>query len=180
MRVLDCEIDGLKLIEPDFYPDSRGYFSEIWNERKYCECGISADFVQDNESKSAKGVVRGLHWQDGVHAQAKLVRVISGAVWDVAVDLRKGSSSFGKYAAFLLSGENRRQLFIPRGFAHGFVVLQDDTVFAYKCDNFYNPQSERGMRFDDPDLAIEWPQCDVPLKLSEKDLKHPFFRDLFP
>lgn len=180
MRVLDCDIAGLKIVEPDCFLDSRGYFCEVWNENRYRQAGIDAKFVQDNESMSAKGVLRGLHWQDGEYAQAKLVRVVCGAVWDVAVDLRKGSPTFGKYSACLLSGENHRQFFIPRGFAHGFVVLRDNTVFSYKCDNFYHRPSERGIRFDDPDLAIEWPDCGVPFSLSEKDLSHRFFRELFP
>lgn len=179
MKVVETGIEGLKAIEPDRFADSRGYFCETWNERKYRAAGITVTFVQDNESLSSKGVIRGLHWQAGEHAQAKLVRVVRGAVWDVAVDLREGSPSFGKYAAFELNTENNLQFFIPRGFAHGFVVLRDDTVFSYKCDNFYCPESERGIRFDDPDINIKWPELDVPYLLSEKDRRYPFLKELF-
>ena len=142
--------------------------------------GINCDFVQDNESKSSYGVLRGLHWQAAPYTQAKLVRVVSGSVLDVAVDIRKGSPTFGKYEAVELSGENKRQLFIPRGFAHGFAVLSEEAVFAYKCDNIYMPSAERGMRFDDPALGIDWqikPDC---WNLSEKDKKHPKFADIEP
>jgi len=180
MKVIDTEIEGLKIIEPDVFGDHRGWFCETYNAERYRAAGIEATFVQDNESFSSKGVVRGLHWQASPHAQAKLVRVIQGAVWDVAVDLRKGSKTFGKHMAVTLSAENRRQLFIPRGFAHGFIVLEDNTLFSYKCDNLYCAASERGMRFDDPALGIEWPKLDRPLKLSEKDTKHPFFSDIEP
>ena len=180
MKVIDTEIEGLKIIEPDVYGDHRGWFCETYNAERYHAAGIEAIFVQDNESFSSKGVVRGLHWQASPHTQAKLVRVIQGAVWDVAVDLRKGSKTFGKHMAITLSAENRRQFFIPRGFAHGFIVLEDNTLFSYKCDNLYCAASERGMRFDDPALGIEWPKLDQPLKLSEKDTKHPFFSDVEP
>ena len=173
MKVIDTEIEGVKLVEPDIHRDSRGYFCETYNEERYRRAGITATFVQDNESMSSKGVVRGLHWQADPHSQAKLVRVIRGAVWDVAVDVRKGSPTFGRHVAATLSAENGRQFFIPRGFAHGFIVLEDDTLFSYKCDNLYCPESERGIRFDDPELGIVWPDIGVPLKLSEKDTRHP-------
>ena len=134
MKVIDTEIEGVKIIEPDVFGDPRGWFCETYNAERYRNAGIDAVFVQDNESFSAKGVVRGLHWQAAPHTQAKLVRVIKGSVWDVAVDIRKDSKTFGKHIAVVLSADNRRQLFIPRGFAHGFIVLEDNTLFCYKCD----------------------------------------------
>ncbi len=173
MKVIDTEIEGLKVIEPDVFGDSRGWFCETFNADRYRAAGIDCVFVQDNESFSSKGVVRGLHWQAAPHTQAKLVRVIQGAVWDVVVDIRKGSATFGKHVAMTLTAENKRQFFIPRGFAHGFIVLEDNTLFSYKCDNLYCPASERGMRFDDPALGIEWPDLGMTLTLSEKDKKHP-------
>ena len=173
MKVVDLEINGLKVIEPDVFGDSRGYFVEQYNRARYRDAGVDAEFVQDNESLSSKGVVRGLHWQAGEHAQAKLVRVIRGAVWDVAVDIRKGSPTYGRHASVVLTGENKKQFFIPRGFAHGFIVLEDNTLFSYKCDNLYCPSADRGMLFSDPELAIEWPKVDVEIRLSEKDRKHP-------
>ena len=178
MKVTETFIRGLKVIEPDVYFDGRGYFAETYSYERYAAHGIREIFVQDNESKSQKGVVRGLHWQTGSAAQAKLVRVIRGTVLDVAVDLRKGSPTYGKHHAEILTGDNRRQILVPRGFAHGFIVLEDDTVFAYKCDNLYNKASERGMRFDDPELGIKWPDLGMPPILSEKDVNHPFFKDV--
>ena len=180
MKVVDTEIDGLKIVEPDVFGDSRGWFCETYNAERYRKAGIGNVFVQDNESFSSKGVVRGLHWQAAPHTQAKVVRVIQGAVWDVAVDIRKGSPTYGRHVAVTLTGESRMQLYIPRGFAHGFIVLEDDTLFAYKCDNFYSPSLERGMRFDDPALGIEWPEIGVDLTLSEKDRKHPLLKDVVP
>ena len=180
MKVIDAGLEGLKIIEPDVFGDERGWFCEQYNAARYKAAGITADFVQDNESFSRKGVVRGLHWQAAPHTQAKLVRVIRGAVWDVAVDIRKGSATFGKHVSAVLSGENRKQFFIPRGFAHGFIVLEDDTLFSYKCDNLYCATADRGMRFDDPALGIEWPQVDVELRLSEKDQRHPLLADIEP
>ena len=180
MKVIDAELEGLKIVEPDVFGDARGWFCEQYNAARYKAAGITADFVQDNESFSRKGVVRGLHWQAAPHTQAKLVRVIRGAAWDVAVDIRKGSPTFGKHVSVVLSGENRKQFFIPRGFAHGFIVLEDDTLFSYKCDNLYCATSDRGMRFDDPALGIEWPQVDVELRLSEKDQRHPLLADIEP
>lgn len=178
MKVIDTEIEGVKIIEPDYHRDGRGYFVETYNAERYKAAGIAADFVQDNESFSMKGVVRGLHWQAAPHTQAKLVRVIRGAVWDVAVDIRKGSPTFGKHVAVTLSAENGRQFFIPRGFAHGFIVLEDNTLFSYKCDNLYCPTSDRGLRFDDPALNIIWPDIGVSFTLSEKDQRHPLFGDI--
>lgn len=180
MNVIDTEIQGVKIVEPQIIGDSRGWFAEQYNAARYKAAGINADFVQDNESFSSKGVVRGLHWQAADHAQAKLVRVIKGAVWDVAVDIRKGSPTYGRYVAVTLSAENKRQFFIPRGFAHGFIVLEDDTLFSYKCDRLYCKEADRGMLFSDPSLGIEWPDLGMELKLSEKDTKHPLFKDIEP
>ena len=180
MKVAATDIDGVLVIEPDVHGDSRGWFVEQYNAARYKAAGIAADFVQDNESFSSKGVVRGLHWQAGAHGQAKLVRVIRGSAWDVAVDIRKGSPTFGKYVSAILTGDNKKQFFIPRGFAHGFVVLEDDTLFSYKCDNLYCRESERGLMFDDPALGIRWPEIDVEIRLSEKDQKHPPLAEIEP
>lgn len=182
MTIVDAPngVSGLRILVPDVHADARGYFSEVYNASRYASAGIDTVFVQDNESFSSKGVVRGLHWQAAPHTQAKLVRVIRGAVWDVAVDIRKGSPTFGRHVAVTLTGENRKQFFIPRGFAHGFIVLEDDTLFSYKCDNLYCPAAERGMRFDDPALGIAWPEVGVPLTLSEKDMRHPLFGMIEP
>ena len=180
MEVIDTEIPGVKVVEPDFHRDSRGYFAETYNEERYIKAGIDAKFVQDNESLSSRGVLRGLHWQAGEHAQAKLVRVVRGAVWDVAGDIRKGSPTFGRHVACELTAANVRQFYVPRGFAHGFVVLEDDTLFSYKCDNLYCRESERGMRYDDPALGIEWPVLGAPPLLSEKDMRHPGLAGIEP
>ena len=173
MNVIATEIEGVKIIEPQVFGDARGWFVEQYNAERYKAAGIVADFVQDNESFSSKGVVRGLHWQAAPHTQAKLVRVIHGAVWDVAVDIRKGSPTFGKAVSCELTAENGRQFYIPRGFAHGFVVLEDNTLFSYKCDNLYCKESERGLKFDDPALGIKWPWPGRDFLLSEKDKLHP-------
>ena len=180
MKVTTTEIEGVCVIEPDVHGDARGWFCEQYNAARYKAAGITADFVQDNESFSSKGVVRGLHWQAAPHTQAKLVRVAHGSVWDVVVDIRRNSPTYGRHVAVTLSAENRRQLYIPRGFAHGFVVLEDNTVFSYKCDNLYCPAAERGMRFDDPALGIDWPDIGVPLTLSEKDRRHPLLAAIEP
>ena len=180
MEIEETDIAGVKIITPKIFRDARGYFTETYNAARYGAAGITNVFVQDNESQSQKGVLRGLHWQAAPHTQAKLVRVIRGAVWDVAVDIRKGSPTFGKHVAVTLSAENRKQFFIPRGFAHGFIVLEDDTLFSYKCDNLYCASADRGMRFDDPALGIKWPEIGVELTLSEKDGRHPFLRDIEP
>ncbi len=180
MKAYDTTIPGVRIIEPQVFGDGRGWFCEQYSAGRYKAAGIDADFVQDNESFSAKGVVRGLHWQAGAHAQAKLVRVVRGAVWDVAVDVRKGSPTFGRHVSVVLTGENRRQAFIPRGFAHGFVVLEDETLFSYKCDNLYCREAERGLKFDDPALGIEWPKVDVAVNLSDKDRRHPPLKDIEP
>jgi len=178
MEVIKTEIDGVLIIEPKVFGDHRGYFFESFNEREFAEkSGVDVHFVQDNESKSCYGVVRGLHFQKGEHAQAKLVRVISGKVLDVAVDIRPGSPTFGKHVAVELTAENHRQFFIPKGFAHGFVVLSPEAVFQYKCDEFYCPEAEGAIAWNDPDVAIDWqiPASDV--ILSDKDRKHPQLKE---
>lgn len=180
MEILDTEINGVKIVIPKVFGDSRGWFVEQYNAERYKAAGITADFVQDNESLSSKGVVRGLHWQAAPHTQAKLVRVIRGAVWDVAVDIRKESPTFGQHVSCVLTGENRKQFYIPRGFAHGFLVLEDNTLFSYKCDNLYCPQADRGLLFSDPALKIEWPEIDTAIILSDRDQKHPCLRDIVP
>lgn len=178
MEVIKTAIDGVLIIEPKVFGDHRGYFFESFNEREFAaKSGVDVHFVQDNESKSCYGVVRGLHFQKGEHAQAKLVRVISGKVLDVAVDIRPGSPTFGKHVAAELTAENHRQFFIPKGFAHGFVVLSQEAVFQYKCDEFYCPEAEGAIAWNDPDVAIDWqiPASDV--ILSDKDRKHPRLKD---
>lgn len=177
MNVIETSIPDVKIIEPKIFGDSRGYFFESWNSGRYSEGGIDCEFIQDNESKSRFGVLRGLHYQAAPYTQAKLVRVIQGAVLDVAVDIRKGSPTFGQHVAVELSEENKRQLFVPRGFAHGFVVLSDEVIFAYKCDNPYMPSHERGIAFDDPALGIDWRvKCDSFI-MSDKDTKNPTLAD---
>ena len=178
MKVIRTAIEGLLILEPRLFQDARGYFFEAFNERDFEEQVGPVRFVQDNESKSCYGVVRGLHFQTEPYAQAKLVRVIRGKVLDVAVDLRPGSPTFGKYEAVELSGENHLQFFIPRGFAHGFSVLSDEVVFQYKCDNFYHSESEGALAWDDPDLSIDWRIPPEKIILSEKDRHHPSLKEL--
>ena len=179
MSIIKTELDGVFIIEPKVFGDSRGYFFESYNkERFFQETGYNVEFVQDNESKSSYGVLRGLHFQKGEHAQSKLVRVVEGRVLDVAVDIRKGSPTFGKYVCVELTGENHRQLFIPRGFAHGFVVLSPTAIFQYKCDNFYAPESEGAILWNDPDLAIDWQIPAEDVLLSDKDKNHPVLKDV--
>lgn len=179
MKIIETEIQGLFIIEPDVYGDSRGYFFESFSKKRFEEqTGINVDFVQDNESRSTYGVVRGLHFQRPPHAQAKLVRVVSGRVLDVAVDLREGSPTYGKHVAVELSGENHRQVFIPKGFAHGFSVLSEEAVFQYKCDDYYAPETEGAVAWDDPDIAIDWRIPADDMILSEKDKKHPRLSEL--
>lgn len=178
MNVIETDIDGLVIIEPRVFGDSRGYFFESFSERDFKREVADVDFVQDNESKSSYGVVRGLHFQRPPYAQAKLVRVVKGKVLDVAVDLRKESPTFGRYVAMELSEENHRQMFIPRGFAHGFSVLSEEVIFQYKCDNYYAPQSEGAVAWDDPDLDIDWKIPAGKVLLSEKDKKHPRLKDI--
>ena len=177
MTVLPTAIDDVVVIEPKVFGDNRGYFFESFSERDFCENVREVRFVQDNESKSCHGVLRGLHFQKPPHAQSKLVRVVKGAVLDVAVDVRRGSPTFGRHVAVELTEDNHRQLFIPRGFAHGFVVLSDEAVFQYKCDNFYAPQSEGAVAWDDPELAIDWRIPAEEIVLSSKDMAHPRLRD---
>ena len=180
MDVIKTAIEGCLLLKPKLVTDSRGYFMESYNERSFdAAVGTEVRFVQDNQSFSQRGVVRGLHYQTGAFAQAKLVRVIQGEVLDVAVDIRPGSDTFGRHVAVVLSADNNLQLFIPRGFAHGFAVLSDNAIFAYKCDNFYNRDSEGGIRYDDKELGIDW-QLDKNLIVSEKDLMLPDFKDARP
>lgn len=171
MKIIETHIAGVKILEPQIFGDERGYFFESFSQRIFDELVGKIKFVQDNESKSSYGVVRGLHYQLPPYTQAKLVRVVKGCVWDVAVDLRKGSETCGKYIAVELSEENKRQLFVPKGFAHGFAVLSEEAVFQYKCDNYYAPGSEGGIRFDDPALGIDWRIPREKMILSAKDIR---------
>jgi dTDP-4-dehydrorhamnose 3,5-epimerase len=175
MKIIKTKIAGLVLVQPDVFTDERGYFFESFQKDKFQKLGIDADFVQDNESMSMNGVLRGLHFQVPPFAQGKLVRVVRGSVLDVAVDLRKNSGTFGKWESVVLSAENKLMLYIPEGFAHGFLVLEDHTIFQYKCTNYYNRESERGIIWNDPDLKIDW-GIENPL-VSDKDLKGVFFRN---
>lgn len=170
MDYIKTEIDGVWIIQPKVFNDARGYFFEAWKKKEFEQHVGHVDFIQDNESKSSYGVLRGLHYQKGSFSQAKLVRVIKGRVVDVAVDIRRNSPTFGKHVMVELSDENKRQFFIPRGFAHGFLVLSDEAVFTYKVDNSYAPQAEASIRFDDPDLAIQWPIDAKDILTSAKDL----------
>lgn len=187
IQVTKTPIDGLFVIEPAVYGDERGYFMETYNRQDMCRAGLDMEFVQDNQSMSTKGVLRGLHFQKQ-HPQGKLVRVIEGAVFDVAVDLRKGSQTFGRWHGVELSGENRKQFYIPQGFAHGFLVLSDRAVFTYKCTDFYHPEDEGGLAWNDPAIGVKWPRIagdyrgsasaegyqmedGTPLTLSAKDQK---------
>lgn len=176
INVTETGIEGLCVIEPEVHRDARGYFVETYNKKDMEDADLRYDFVQDNQSRSVRGVIRGLHFQIE-HPQAKLVRVLEGEVFDVAVDLRKGSKTFGLWYGTHLSVENGKQFLIPRGFAHGFEVLSDTAVFCYKCDDFYYPGDEGGIRWNDPDLNISWPERGEPI-LSEKDRVLPFFREL--
>ena len=171
-------IEGLCVIIPAVHGDKRGYFSETYNKNDLLEAGLNYDFVQDNQSGSTKGVLRGLHFQIK-YPQTKLVRVIKGSVFDVAVDLRKGSKTFGKYFGVELSAENHKQLLIPKNFAHGFLVLSDEAEFCYKCDDFYHPNDEGGIIYNDPDINVAWPEIDTPFILSDKDLKLKKFKEIF-
>ncbi len=178
MNVIQTEIPGVVIIEPRIFKDTRGYFFESFSQRDFESLVRTVRFVQDNESMSSYGVLRGLHFQKPPYTQSKLVRVIQGTVLDVAVDIRIGSPTFGKHVAVELSGENHRQFFIPRGFAHGFSVLSEEAVFQYKCDNFYAPQSEGALAWDDPDLGIDWRIPADRVILSEKDRSHPRLKDM--
>ena len=175
MKYYATALPGVKVIEPDIFDDNRGFFMETWNASRYAELGIDAMFVQDNLSLSAQGILRGLHFQQP-NPQGKLVQVLQGEVFDVAVDIRYGSPTFGKWVGVTLSAENRRQLYIPEGFAHGFCVMSETALFAYKCTAFYSPANEKGICWNDPDISIKWPTAE-PI-LSEKDKKHHMLREI--
>ncbi|WP_338357114.1 dTDP-4-dehydrorhamnose 3,5-epimerase [Yeosuana marina] len=178
MIVKETKLKGCFILEPKVFRDSRGYFFESFNQNTFNKLiGKEINFIQDNESFSSKGVLRGLHFQKGEYAQAKLVRVIKGKVFDIAVDIRKDSSTYGEYVAIELTEENKKQLFIPRGFAHGFIVLSETAIFSYKCDNFYNKASEGGIIYNDKDLNIDWKLDEKEFLISEKDLQLPTFKE---
>ena len=177
MEYKKTAIDGVVVIEPRVFEDARGYFFEAWKKAEFEEHVGPIQFIQDNESKSSFGVLRGLHYQKGEFSQAKLVRVIKGKVLDVAVDIRKSSPTFGQHVMVELSDENKRQFFIPRGFAHGFLVLSDEAIFTYKVDNVYAPQADAGICWNDPDLGIDWPIDPALVQTSEKDLRQPLLKD---
>ena len=177
MELIETLIEGVVVLRPRVFGDARGYFFESYSEREFERLVGKVEFVQDNESKSRYGVVRGLHFQKPPYAQSKLVRVVRGRVLDVAVDIRKGSPTFGQHVAMELDGEEKLQFFIPRGFAHGFAVLSDEAVFQYKCDNFYAPEAEGALAWDDPDLGIDWRLPLGEVVLSEKDRRHPRLKD---
>ena len=178
MKIISLAIPDVKLIEPDVFGDNRGFFMETYRADQFKEAGITTNFVQDNMSSSRKGVLRGLHFQKDPYSQGKLVRVVRGEVFDVAVDLRKGSPYYGKWVGDFLSEENKRSLYVPNGFAHGFCVVSDEAVFHYKCTEFYHPEAEGGLRYDDPTVAVEWPKIDVPFLTSPKDEKAPFLENI--
>ncbi|CCX43711.1 dTDP-4-dehydrorhamnose 3 5-epimerase [Prevotella sp. CAG:1031] len=177
MNVIKTDIEGVVVIEPRVFDDARGYFFESYSKRRFDEVVRPIEFVQDNESMSTRGVIRGLHFQRPPFSQSKLVRCVRGAVLDVVVDIRRGSPTYGRHIAVELTGENRRQLFVPRGFAHGFAVLSDEAVFQYKCDNYYHPESEGGISIADHSLGIDWRIDPAEAILSEKDLRNPMFSD---
>lgn len=177
MNVINTDIEGAVIIEPRIFRDARGYFFESYSKKEFDEKVAPVDFVQDNESMSTRGVIRGLHFQRPPYAQAKLVRCVKGRVLDVVVDIRKGSPTYGKHVAVELSEENHRQFFIPRGFAHGFAVLSDIAVFQYKCDNYYHPEADGGISILDPSLGIDWGIAFEEAILSDKDKKHPLLGD---
>ena len=177
MNYIKTEIEGVFIIEPRILGDNRGYFFESFVQSEFEEKVCKTTFVQDNESKSSYGVLRGLHFQKTPYSQAKLISVVKGRVWDIAVDIRRSSPTFGKHIGIELSEDNHRQLFIPKGFAHGFVVLSEEAVFQYKCDNYYAPQSEGAIIWNDPELGIDWKIPAEDIILSEKDKKHPLFKD---
>lgn len=175
MEIIKTSIEGLLIIKPDVFKDERGYFFESYNKERFAKEGLVMNFVQDNESKSGRGVIRGLHFQKPPFAQGKLVRVVKGSVMDVAVDIRKNSPTYGKWESRILSEENKEMFWIPEGFAHGFITLEDNTVFSYKCTNVYNKLSEGSLRWNDPDLNIQW-NFETPI-LSDKDKLSPLFKD---
>lgn len=177
MNVIKTDIEGVVIIEPKVFGDDRGYFFESFSQPLFDKLVRPVKFVQDNESKSKYGVLRGLHFQKGQHAQSKLVRVVKGRVLDVAVDIRKGSPTFGKYVAVELTEDNHRQFFVPRGFAHGFAVLSEEAIFQYKCDNLYAPESEGAVIWNDPEIGIDWGLAAEDVVLSPKDMCHPMLKD---
>jgi len=177
MKIIETSLQGLLIIEPGVFEDSRGYFFEAYHHQRYIDAGINSNFIQDNESKSVRGVVRGLHYQLDPFSQAKLVRVVHGTVFDVAVDLRKKSPTFGQWFGLELDCNSKRQLFVPRGFAHGFSVLSETAVFTYKCDNSYNKETERAINAFDPKLGIDWRLDKSEQIVSEKDQQAPMFND---
>lgn len=179
MNIISTDIEGLVILEPRVFADSRGYFFESYSKREFDEKIRTVDFVQDNESCSARGVIRGLHFQTPPHAQSKLVRCVKGRVLDVALDIRKGSSTYGRHVAVELSADNHRQFFIPRGFAHGFAVLSETAVFQYKCDEFYHPEAEGGISIADESLGIDWRIPVDKALLSEKDTRHCLLKDFY-
>lgn len=178
MNIIKTSIEGLVIIEPRLFKDDRGYFFESFNQQEFEEKVCKTTFVQDNESRSSYGVIRGLHFQKPPFTQSKLVRVIRGSVLDVAVDIRKGSPTFGKYVSVELTGENHLQFFVPKGFAHGFAVLSEEVVFQYKCDNFYHPECEGAIAWDDRELGIDWRIPKGKIVLSDKDRKHPELKNM--
>lgn len=178
MKIQQTDIAGVWILEPTLHVDQRGYFFESFRADRFRSLtGLEVAFVQENEAMSRRGVVRGLHYQLAPYAQAKLVRVVAGTVWDVAVDMRRSSPTFGRYVAVELSAENKRQLFIPKGFAHGYAVLSEEAVFQYKCDAYYHPEAEAGVRWDDPTIGIQWPLAVEEMILSERDQLHPAFSE---
>ncbi len=179
MKFLKTAIPGVILIEPDIFKDERGFFFESYHKEIFSKNGIRVEFVQDNHSASAKGVLRGLHYQTAPKTQSKLVRAVRGEVFDVVVDIRKGSNTYGKHVSHILSQDNQRMLFIPEGFAHGFLTLKNGTEFLYKVSDFYSPAHERGILWNDPALSIPWPKLDVEVIVSEKDRKHPTLKEAF-
>jgi len=178
MEIIKTPIEGLLIIKPRVFADARGFFIESYNEARYREAGVDVSFCQDNLSKSQYGVIRGLHYQLAPHSQSKLVSVVQGAVWDVAVDLRRGSPTYGQWYGVELNDVEKTQFFIPKGFAHGFSVLSETAIFAYKCDDLYNPPLERGLMYNDPALNIDWKISADKAVISVKDLKHPFLADV--
>ena len=176
MKVVETSLPGVLIIEPKIFPDARGFFVETYNKDRYVNNGILPEFVQDNLSFSTRGVLRGLHYQNP-HAQGKLVYVLQGEVWDVAVDIRRDSPQFGQWTAVTLSSENKKQFYIPPGFAHGFCVLSPTALFSYKCTDFYHPECDAGVRWDDPDIGIDWPLTGLQPELAAKDAQAPNLRD---
>jgi len=180
MEVIKEPLQGLLVLQPKVHEDSRGYFMETYQKQTALQVGISDNFIQDNESKSDRGVLRGLHYQTGSHAQSKLIRVVRGAVWDVAVDIREKSPTYGQHFGMKLSAKNKLQMYVPRGFAHGFLVLASPTIFCYKCDNFYKKEAEGGIRFNDKSLDISWPKLTGEYQISDKDRQLPSLEDAIP